>query len=70
MCIYKILFSLEDMFPLTLRQRERERNIEVRGKHRCILHAPTRNQTLDLGMCPDQELNQQPFSVWNDALTN
>ena len=25
---------------------------------------PTGNQTCNLGMCPDQELNSQPLGVW------
>ena len=29
-----------------------------------------RDQTLDLGMCPDQESNLKPFGVWDNAPTN
>ena len=31
------------------------------------IHAPTRDQTHNLGMCPDQELNPPPFGVQDDA---
>ena len=30
----------------------------------------TRDRTHNLGVCPDQELNPQPFGVWEDAPTN
>ena len=29
--------------------------------------APTEDRTCNWGMCPDQELNQQPFNLWNDT---
>ena len=28
-----------------------------------------KHQTCSLGMCPDQELNLQPFGVWGDPAT-
>ena len=28
-----------------------------------LMHAPPRNQTHNPGMCPDWELNQQPFGL-------
>ena len=28
---------------------------------------PDQDQTCNPGKCPDQELNQQPFALWNDA---
>ena len=28
----------------------------------CLLHAPTRDLACNLRMCPDWELNQQPFA--------
>ena len=51
--------------------RERERNIDVRETVIGLppVHAPTRNQTHNLGMCPDWESNPQPFGVWDDAPT-
>ena len=33
------------------------------------LCAVTGDQTENLGMCPDWELNPQPFGVWDDAPT-
>lgn len=35
-----------------------------------FIHAPTGDPTSDLNMCPDGELNPQPFDAWEDALTN
>ena len=52
-------------------KKERERNINVRNisqvPPQCIL---TRDQTWSLGMCPDRELNPQPFDVKDNAPTN
>ena len=39
---------------------ERERNIDVRGKH----------QLAAAHRCPDREFNAQPFGVWDDVPTN
>ena len=39
----------------TKERRERERNINVRKKHRLL--ASNGHQTRNLGMCPDQGLN-------------
>ena len=52
-----------------------ERNINVREKQRNIdqlppIHSLTRDQTHNLGLCPDWELNLQPFGVWNNAPIN
>ena len=33
------------------------------------VYAPTGDQTRNLGTCPDQELNPQPFGAWDDAPT-
>ena len=53
------------------RERERvtmmqERNIDP------LLPVCTlaRDQTLNLGMCPDQGSNLQPFGVWDSAATS
>ena len=48
---------------LTLeRGREREKNIDVGNTdHLTPVCAPTRVQTYNLGMCPDQESNPQTF---------
>ena len=32
--------------------------------------APAGDQIHNLGMCPDWELNLQPFGVWDDVPTN
>ena len=46
---------------------EREREREGQGeKHWCFppIDAPTRDQTCNLGMCPDLGSNLQSFGVW------
>ena len=55
---YLVIFksSPEDIF-IDLRERERERNIDWL----LPIHIPTRDWTCNLGMCPDQRSNQQPF---------
>ena len=45
-------------------QREREREGEREGEKHASVQQPQ-----NLGMCPDLELNPQPFSLWDDALT-
>ena len=42
------------------REREREKYIDVREKH-CSVASPNRNGAHNVGMCLDQESNQQPF---------
>ena len=51
---------------------EREREIDVGEKHWSLptICAPTRDQTINLGMCPDQGSNPQYFGVWDDAPNN
>ena len=44
----------------------RERNIDWLPH----VYTLTRDGTCKLGMCPDWELNPQPFGVWDDAPTN
>ncbi|KAF6123874.1 dynactin subunit 5 [Phyllostomus discolor] len=39
-------------------------NIVLNGK------TPTGDRTHNLVMCPDWELNPQPFGLWDDAPTN
>ena len=46
--------------------KEGERNIDWLPP----VHGPTRDQTCNLGMCPDWETNLQPFDVWKDTPTN
>ena len=60
-----ILFFKFYKICLLIWERERERNINQLPPY-C---APTRDQTYSLGMCPDWNLNLQPFGVWDDAPT-
>ena len=51
--------------------RERERNTDVRNINQLPpVHAPTGNQTCNLGLCPDQRWNPQPFGVQDHTPTN
>ena len=54
------------------REREGERNIDVREKHPLVTShtCPDRGWNPQLGMCPDLELNPQHFGVQDDAPTN
>ena len=72
------LSSLDDMFLLILergrggeRGREREISVRVRKIGRLPpVRALPGDQTCSLGLCPNQELNPQPFGVWGAAPTN
>ena len=48
---------------------ERERNINVREKHRLVAscRCPIWDQTQNVGMSPDRESNRRPFTLWDDA---
>ena len=48
------------------RERQEERNISQLPP----THTPTREKTLNPGMCPDQKLNPWPFGAQQDAPTN
>ena len=49
-------------------KRGRETIMQERYMDRLsLLHAPTGDQTHNRGMCPDQELNQRSFILWDDA---
>ena len=51
--------------------RERKRNINVRNINRLPpILALTGDQTHKVGVCPDQELDLQPFGVQADTPTN
>ena len=50
------------------REGERERERDIDGLP--LIHAPTRDQTCKLGMCPDRELNPRHFGLWNDSTMN
>ena len=54
------------------REGERERNINVKGKHPSAapVHAWTGHRTHNLGMCPGRELNLQPFGAQDHNPTN
>ena len=47
------------------RERERERNIDLLP----LIHTLTGDLTHNLSMCPDVELNSQPFALWDDTPT-
>ena len=51
-------------------EREREININVREKYWSVAVCTTGEQTCNLGVCPDQESNEWPFSSWDDTPTN
>ena len=61
-CFFKIyLFILESREG---REEGRERNINVRKKYWLVAsNTPTRDQTHNPGMCPDQEWNLGPFPL-------
>ena len=48
------------------RRKERERNIDWL----LSIYTPTRDQTCNPDVCPDQELNPQPLGVWDHTPTN
>ena len=49
-------------------ERERKRNTDVREKHWLFAFPNAlRDLTCNPDMCPDQELNQQPFGLWDNA---
>ena len=49
-----------------VREREREREMGQLPP----VPAPNKNRTCNLGMCPDQESNPQPFAVQEDTPAN
>ena len=51
---------------------EKERNINVREKYQLVAFwtCPTEDWTCNPGICPDQELNPQPFGAQDDTPTN
>ena len=51
---------------------EKERNIDVREKHRLVASYthPNQGSNLQLGMCPNQESNPEPSGIWNDTLAS
>ena len=74
-----LIHSVECCICMTLTQRrvywferEKERNINVREKHRLVASYthPNQVQTCNLGMCSDWESEPQPFGVWDDTPTS
>ena len=51
------------------REKEEEKNTDVREKHLLIASrtSPARDLGRHAGTCPDQELNRQSFSLWDNA---
>ena len=48
-----------------------EKNIDVREKHPSVASCTHPDWGIcNVGRCPDQELNPQPFGVQSDAPTN
>ena len=65
-----ILILTEDMF-IDFREREREnKKHHVREKISCFPFAPPPGIKPNLGMCPEQRSNPQPFGVREDAPIN
>ena len=48
------------------REKERERNISVQNTNLLPL-SHLHPETCNPGSCPDQESNQGPFALWDDA---
>ena len=48
---------------------EREKHWCVRKKHRSVVYCtcPSWGLACNPGMCPDWELNQRPFTLWDNA---
>ena len=60
-----LFYFLLRFYLFIFRRREREGE-----KHQCVVDSrtpPTGDLARDPGMCPDWELNQQPFALWADA---
>ena len=61
----------EDRERQTDRHRQTDRGVNVRNINQLSpIHALTSDWTCYLGMCPDWDLNMQPFGVWDDAPTS
>ena len=62
-CIYLLLERREG------REKETERNIDLREKHQLPLAGKRPSQGLNhsLDMCPDRQWNQWPCTLWYDA---
>ena len=62
--LFLFLLSILSFLRRRWREEERERNIYMRNNDWLPLeHALTRDQTQNLGMCPDQEANLKPLDL-------
>ena len=52
------------------KEKERERDRQTDIDQLPPVCAPMGGQTHNLGMCPEWELNPQPFRVWDNIPTN
>ena len=57
-------------FFLNLRGRERERGRETDIDPSLLIHAPTKDRTCDLRLCPNGALNLWPLGLWDDTPVN
>ena len=56
---------------IDLGEKGKETSIWNRNIDRLLsIHTSTGDWTGNQGICPDQELNLQPFGVWDDAPTH
>ena len=62
---------LTDFMQQEGREKESERNIDMMEKHQLVVsHSPQLGSDEPTTMCPAQELNLQPFGLWDHAPTN
>ena len=58
-------FLLKKSYSFIFKKREKDRDSNVyQLPLKCT---PTEDRTHNLGMCPDQESNRQPFALQDDA---
>ena len=70
-CLFCNFFFLILTRGHDFKERGRETLIWEKNVHSYpLMRAPTWDWTCNPGVCPDQELNPQPFGLWNDAQTN
>ena len=66
--IAHIFGNLRDFFfPLRERGRKGERDGEKHQSIGCLLQAPNQRPAQNSGLCPDQDSNQWPFTLWDEA---
>ena len=74
-CNQTIFYMLTDLRDGGGGERERDRDRQTLMWERNIdqlplIHGPSRDQTHNPSMCPDQEKNPHPLSIWDDPPTN